>query len=77
MILSPTLFVKQIANVFLMADSKIIGLRFTHGLFFLPGFWSGVRIVVRCILKYNSFIKEDCGQMYLKVQLFHNVRSNA
>ena len=38
MILSPTLFMRQISNVFLMADSKIIGLRIAHGPFFLPGF---------------------------------------
>ena len=44
MILSPTLFMSQIANIFLIADSKIIGLRFTHGPFFLPGFWSDLRI---------------------------------
>ena len=44
MILSPTLFMKQVANIYLMADSKIIGLRFAHGPFFLSGFWSGVRI---------------------------------
>ena len=33
MILSPTLFMRQIANTFLMVDSNIIGLRFTHGPF--------------------------------------------
>ena len=44
MILLPTVFMRQVANIFLMADNMIIGLRFAHGPFFLPGFWSGVRI---------------------------------
>ena len=34
----------QIANVFLMAHIKIIGLRYAHRPFLLPGFWIGFRI---------------------------------
>ena len=41
LILSPTLFMRHIANIFLMADNRIRGLRFAHGPFFLPSFSSG------------------------------------
>ena len=34
-----TFFFKQIAQVFLNMDSKVIGLRFSIGPFDLPGFW--------------------------------------
>ena len=37
-ILSPGLFMRQIANIFLMADSKITGLRFVHILFSYQAF---------------------------------------
>ena len=56
--LSFILLITQIAKIFLRIDSRIIGLRFSGGPFFFPGFCNGVRCPIFISLGYSPVSAE-------------------